>query len=173
MESADERPPRRVIGVTCLDIHDFLDRRQANMESTDERRLRRVVGVPAPDIGDLAILLSTCDSVVKVGRNLRTCAGSVEGLGVERFNLGIEIDRLNEIKAAMRDSIQEQASSGQKGRSLIHDRLEEWGALEETMTETIVAAEQVISLLKQSSPADGLLGWRKLLQSRVDKVDTW
>lgn len=148
MESADERPPRRVIGVTCLDIHDFLDRRPANMESTDERRLRRVVGVPTPDIGDLAILLSTCDSVFKVGRNLRTCVGSVEGLGVERFNLGIVIDRLNEIK-------------------------EEWGALEETMTETIVAAEQVKSLLKQSSPDDGLLGWRKLLQSRVDKVDTW
>lgn len=99
--------------------------------------------------------------------DLRPREGRFEGLMAKLSSLRIEIDRLNELKATIQK---------------VDDKIEELEALEETMTETIVAAEQVFSLLGQSSPAVGLqrisaTRWespeRRKLQRRVDKVDTW
>lgn len=111
----------------------------------------------------LSQIFRACDICSKLVSDLR----SREGLMAKLSSLRIEIDRLNVLEATIQK---------------VNDRIEELEALEETMTETIVAAEQVFSLLKQSSPAVGLRRisatrwkpseWRKL-QSRVDKVDTW
>lgn len=115
----------------------------------------------------LSQIFRACDIFSKLVSDLRSREGRFEGLMAKLSSLRIEIDRLNELEAMIQK---------------VNDRIEELEALEETMTETIVAAEQVFSLLEQSSPAVGLRRisatrwkpseWRKL-QSRVDKVDTW
>ncbi|KAK0740270.1 hypothetical protein B0T18DRAFT_393128 [Schizothecium vesticola] len=116
-------------------------------------------------------ILRACDFGFEIVSDLRTCPGSFQRLEVERSNLSIEIDRLTELNATISDSIQK-----------VRDTLKEWQVLEDTMTETILAAGQVFSLLERSSPAGGLQrisatasepSERRELQRSVDKVEIW
>jgi hypothetical protein len=120
------------------------------------------------DVVVVSSILRACEAVSEIVSDFRNHAGSFEGLEVERLNLGIELDYLTELKATGRDSIQK-----------VHDTLEEWQVLEDTMTETIVASGQ---LLEWSSRGGGLqrflhADWRpsgrREFQRKVDKVDTW